>query len=75
MEVQRDRLRDQLGEDALTSYDAARQRFRAGAAVGELTGRSCSACRIELPHAEVNELRDGPPLASCPSCRRLLVVR
>ena len=75
MQVPRDRLREQLGEDALGAYDTARGRFAVGAAVGELQGRSCSACRIELPHAEVNELRDGPPIASCPSCRRLLVVR
>ena len=75
MQVQRDRLREQLGEDALAAYDTARGRFTAGAAVGELSGRSCSACRIELPHAEINELRDGPPLATCPNCRRLLVVR
>ena len=73
--AQRDRLREQIGDDAVIAYDAVRQRVTAGAAVGELRGRSCSACRIELPHAEVNELRDGPPLATCPSCRRLLVVR
>lgn len=75
MGAQRDRLRHGLGEDALAAYDRVRERVTAGAAVGVLGGRSCSACRIELPHAEVNELRDGPPLATCPSCRRLLVVR
>lgn len=75
MEAQRDRLRDQLGEDALAAYDRVRGRIPAGAAVGELAGRSCSSCRIELPHAEVNELRDGPPLGTCPNCRRLLVIR
>lgn len=75
VEVTRDRLRGELGGDALTAYDRVRERLPAGAAVGELSGRSCSSCRIELPHAEVNELRDGPPLGTCPNCRRLLVVR
>ncbi len=75
LSVHRDDLRERLGDEALAAYDRARERFPAGAAVGELTSRACSACRIELPHAEVNELRDGPPLATCPSCRRLLVVR
>jgi len=75
LHVQRDELRDQLGASALEQYDAVRERIPAGVAVGELSGMSCSSCRIDLPHAEVNELRGGDPLATCPNCRRLLVVR
>ena len=75
LDVERERLRDALGEAALTRYDGVRERIPAGVAVGELSGMSCTACRIDLPHAEVNELRDGDPLTTCPSCRRLLVVR
>lgn len=75
LDVERDRLRDELGETELEQYDAVRDRIPAGVAVGELSGMSCTACRIDLPHAEVNELRDGDPLATCPNCRRLLVVR
>lgn len=75
LDVTRDGLRGQLGASALEQYDAVRERIPAGVAVGELSGRSCTACRIDLPHAEVNELRDGDPLTTCPSCRRLLVVR
>ncbi len=75
LDVERDRLRGELGGEALEQYDAVRERIPAGVAVGELSGMSCTACRIDLPHAEVNELRDGDPLTSCPNCRRLLVVR
>lgn len=75
LDVARDELRDQLGGAALEQYDEVRERIPAGVAVGELSGRSCTACRIDLPHAEVNELRDGDPLTTCPNCRRLLVVR
>lgn len=75
LDVTREELRGQLGASALEQYDAVRERIPAGVAVGELSGRSCTACRIDLPHAEVNELRDGDPLTTCPSCRRLLVVR
>ncbi len=75
LDVERDRLRDQLGETAIAQYDGVRDRIPAGVAVGELSGMSCTACRIDLPHAEVNELRDGDPLTTCPNCRRLLVVR
>lgn len=75
LDVERDRLRDALGGVALEQYDAVRARIPAGVAVGELAGMSCTACRIDLPHAEVNELRDGDPLTTCPNCRRLLVAR
>lgn len=75
LEVERDEVRDRLGEEALTAYDRVRERFTAGVAVGELHGSACSSCRIDLPRADLNDLRDGPPLATCPSCRRLLVVR
>lgn len=75
LDVEADRLRDSLGDTAVAAYDQVRERFTAGVAVGELSGRSCTACRIDLPHAEVSELRDGDALTTCPSCRRLLVVR
>lgn len=75
LDVERERLRDGLGATALEQYDGVRARIPAGVAVGELSGMSCTACRIDLPHAEVNELRDGDALTTCPSCRRLLVVR
>lgn len=75
LDVARDELRDQLGGAALEQYDEVRERIPAGVAVGELSGRSCTACRIDLPHAEVNKLRDGDPLTTCPNCQRLLVMR
>ena len=75
LDVERERLRGELGDTALEQYDAVRERIPAGVAVGELSGMSCTACRIDLPHAEVNELRDGDALSPCPNCRRLLVVR
>lgn len=75
LDVERDRLRRELDEASLEAYDAVRARIPAGVAVGELSGMSCTACRIDLPYAEVNELRDGDALTHCPNCRRLLVVR
>ena len=75
LDVERERLRGELGDAALAQYDGVRERIPAGVAVGELSGMSCTSCRIDLPHAEVNELRDGDALTTCPSCRRLLVVR
>lgn len=45
-----------------------------GVGAGELIDGSCSACRISLAHADLDGLLRGPPIASCPSCRRILVV-
>jgi len=45
-----------------------------GVGAGELIDGSCSACRMTLAHADMDELLSGPPVATCPSCRRLLIV-
>lgn len=73
LEVARDGQRADIPADLLERYDAKHEKL-GGMAVGELRDGMCTACRIELPYAEVNELLDGPPLATCPQCGRLLVV-
>ena len=73
LEVQAERQRDPLPDDLLTRYDDARDRF-GGRAVGELDGDRCSSCGISLSYADVNALVEGPPLTTCPSCQRLMVV-
>jgi predicted nucleic acid-binding Zn-ribbon protein len=45
-----------------------------GTAVGVLEGRACTACRIELPGERLQALQNGPAIAECPSCHRLLIV-
>lgn len=62
-----------LPKDLLTRYEAAAERA-GGTGVGKLVGNACTACRIELSMADVDQLYTGPPLTSCPQCRRLLVV-
>lgn len=63
----------QLDPELLERFDSASQRA-GGVAVGELQQGTCSACRIELSRADVGELLAGPPLTTCPECRRLLVI-
>lgn len=74
LETQRERQVGELADDLLTRYEQAVERAGGGAGVGRLEGNACSACRIELSMADVGELMDGPPLTTCPQCRRLLVV-
>jgi uncharacterized protein len=71
--VERERLAGELDPDLLGRYTAASQR-PGGVGLGELRDGTCSACRIELSRADIGELLSGPPLATCPECRRLLVI-
>jgi uncharacterized protein len=71
--VQRDRQAAELPPELLTRYEAAAERG-GGTGVGELDQGSCTACRLDFSMVEVDDLYRGPPLTSCPHCRRLLVV-
>lgn len=71
--VVRDRQAADLEEGLLTRYRTAADRA-GGVGVGRLEGTTCSACRLELSRADVGELLAGPPLTTCPECRRLLVI-
>jgi uncharacterized protein len=73
LRVERDRQAAALSPELLRRYEEVAARA-GGTGVGQLDGNACSACRIELSYADVGELLAGPPLASCPQCRRLLVV-
>jgi uncharacterized protein len=73
LKVARDREAAALPEDLRARYEAQVSRT-GGVAVGKLENNACTACRIELSMADVGELYAGPPLTTCPQCRRLLVV-
>ena len=72
-EVTRERQAEELGSELLERFQAAAQRA-GGVGVGKLEQGTCSACRIELSRADIGELLAGPPLTTCPECRRLLVI-
>jgi uncharacterized protein len=69
----RERQAADLPPDLLARYEQTAKRA-GGTGVGKLVGNACSACRIELSMADVGELYAGPPLTTCPQCRRLLIV-
>lgn len=71
--VLRDQQAADLDDELLARYDEVVQRT-GGVAVGQLESNTCTACRIGLSMADVGELLAGPPLTTCPECRRLLVV-
>ncbi|HSK21651.1 MAG TPA: hypothetical protein VK906_00670 [Egicoccus sp.] len=69
----RDRQAGEIPPDLLQRYEQAAERG-GGTGIGRLDGNACTACRIEMSYADVGELYAGPPLTTCPQCRRLLVV-
>jgi uncharacterized protein len=62
-----------LPADLVKRYESARE-SKGGVGVGELEGEACTACRMVLPAERVRELVGGPPIGTCPQCRRLIVV-
>lgn len=74
LKVMRDDQVRRLPDDLITRYDAVVARTGGGVGVGKLEGNACTACRLDLSMADVGELYAGPPLTTCPQCRRLLVV-
>jgi len=73
LKVVRDQQAGEIPAELLTRYEQAAERG-GGTGIGRLEGNACTACRIEMSYADVGELFDGPPLTTCPQCRRLLVV-
>ncbi|MFP4310870.1 MAG: zinc ribbon domain-containing protein [Nitriliruptoraceae bacterium] len=73
LEADRARRAAQLPDDLLARYEAAAERA-GGTGVGKLIDNACTACRLTMSRADVGELLAGPPLTTCPQCRRLLVV-
>lgn len=46
-----------------------------GVAVADLVGDSCGACRSTFDQSRMSRIRSEAPLATCPACRRLLIVK
>jgi predicted nucleic acid-binding Zn-ribbon protein len=73
LEADRARRAAQLPGELLRRYEEAAERA-GGTGVGKLIDNACTACRLTMSRADVGELLAGPPLTTCPQCRRLLVV-
>ena len=72
-ENKRAKVAKSLPADLINRYESARE-TKGGVGVGELDGEACTACRMVLPAERVRELAAGPAIATCPQCRRLIVV-
>lgn len=45
-----------------------------GVAIGKLENGRCGCCRVSIDEAHLISLRSQAPLATCPACKRLLVI-
>lgn len=61
-------------EDLLADYTPLRARL-GGTAVARLVGARCEGCFMEIPSAQLEQVRRLPPetVATCPECGRMLV--
>lgn len=74
LEARRVKLAAKLPGDLLGKYETTRE-AKGGVGVGTLEGETCTACRMRLPGEQLQRLASGPDIATCPQCRRMLVVR
>lgn len=74
LQAKRAKRASELSPELLESYESNRE-GKGGVGAGRLEGDSCSACRMSLPAESLKSLLAGPDIATCPQCRRLLVVR
>ncbi len=67
-------LVESIPRDMLDRY-AASCKAHGQIGISELKGRTCSGCGVELQQSQIESLRRGPDITSCPVCGRMLVVR
>ena len=74
VEASRGELAEQVAADALTLYEQLRSRL-GGVGAARLSGTRCEGCHLEIPSAQLEEVRRAPDgqVVTCPECGRILV--
>lgn len=70
----REALRERIPEDLLARYEVSCKKHGL-VGVAELRAGSCTGCGVELQVSQIDRLRNGADIDTCPVCGRLLVVR
>ncbi|PKQ30342.1 MAG: hypothetical protein CVT60_00635 [Actinobacteria bacterium HGW-Actinobacteria-10] len=73
LKAHREAVAPSIDAGLLSKYETIRE-AKGGIGVGRLEGSKCTACHMELPIERVADLKNGPEVASCPGCRRLIVI-
>ncbi|KUI26347.1 zinc ribbon domain-containing protein [Mycobacterium sp. GA-2829] len=71
--TRREELLTALQPDLVELYE--KQRARGGAGAGQLQGRRCGACRLEIDRGEMSRITAAPAdeVLRCPECNAILV--
>lgn len=74
LQGERDGLAADLPAEILSTYDSMRRRL-GGVGAARLSGARCEGCYLEIPSAQLEEVRRAPAdaLVTCPECMRILV--
>lgn len=73
LEAKRAMLSSSLPKELLETYEKTAART-GGVAVGRLQGSSCGACRMEIEHGRLIDMKARGNVAPCPQCGRLLIL-
>ena len=65
---------DAKERDLIASFQKVGGSLRAAVALSEVHEGACSACRNTFDSSRMSKIRSQAPLATCPVCRRLLIV-
>lgn len=71
---ERESLVAAISPERLKDYEA-RCRTHGMIGVAQLEDGMCGGCRVQLQPSQLDALRTGPDVSTCPVCGRLLVVR
>lgn len=69
----RTQLAGEIDSELLATYEKTRT-LCGGVAVAELKGDACGACRNTFDSNRMTKIKSQAPIATCPSCRRMLIV-
>lgn len=69
----RTQLAGEIDAELLATYEKTRT-LCGGVAVTELKGDACGACRNTFDSNRMTKIKSQAPIATCPSCRRMLIV-
>lgn len=74
LEAERRSAADAVPSDVMDAYEATRSRM-GGVGAARLIGNRCDGCHLEIPSAELEEVRRAPEdaVVICPECGRILV--
>ena len=70
----REELAAQLPGDLVKLYETTATKTN-GVAIGELEDNRCGVCHSTIEGGRLIELKAQAPLGTCPSCKRLLIVK